>query len=150
MTVRFFVEGTPAAQGSKNAYIRGGRPVLVETSKTLPTWRTAVEQAAKQTGVSYTKGQPVTLDAEFVMPRTKAMRNNPAPPMVQKPDLDKCLRAIGDALTNSGMIHDDSHITAITARKRRAQPGEKPGCWLAVAPNNPTPSQSPTQQPRTA
>ena len=30
-----FIEGTPAPQGSKNAYQRGGRIVLVEASKNL-------------------------------------------------------------------------------------------------------------------
>ena len=139
----FFIEGTPVAQGSKNAYVRGGRAVLVETSKKLPAWRAAVEQAARGTGASYAKGQPVTLDAEFVMPRTQAMRNRKAPPMVQKPDVDKLLRAVGDGLTASGMIHDDSHIVEIRGWKRRAEPGEKTGCWATVAPYSPQVRQSP-------
>ena len=142
---RFFTEGIPVAQGSKNAYVRGGRAVLVETSKKLPAWRAAVTRAAEATGTRYPQGQPLAIEAEFVMPRTKAMRDKPAPPMTQKPDLDKCLRAIGDALTNSGMIQDDSHSVTIRAHKRRAQPGEKTGCWLTVAPHSPTDGQTPTR-----
>lgn len=139
---QFFIEGTPVPQGSKNAYVRGGRAVLVETSKKLPAWRAAVTQAAQATGITHPKGRPVTVTCEFVMPRTQAMRNRQAPPMVQKPDVDKLLRAVGDGLTASGMIHDDSHIVEIRGVKRRAEPGEKTGCWATVAPYSPQARQS--------
>ncbi|WP_246816891.1 RusA family crossover junction endodeoxyribonuclease [Corynebacterium sp. HMSC08A12] len=126
------IVGTPAAQGSKTAYNRGGRCVLVETSKKLKPWR---EQVAKQAATYYQQplGGAVSLTAVFIMPRTKAMGTKPAPHMVQKPDLDKLLRALNDGLTGIA-FHDDSQVVEIKATKRRAEPGEEIGVEVDVAP----------------
>lgn len=40
--IKFFVEGIPAPQGSKKAFKRGKKIVLVEMSEKLPVWRDAV------------------------------------------------------------------------------------------------------------
>lgn len=70
------------------------------------------------------------------MPRPKALRDRLAPPMVQAPDLDKLVRAVGDALT--GITYtDDRQITHITASKRRANPGEDTGARVKIAPAAP-------------
>ena len=42
----FRVAGNPTPQGSKTAFVRGGRAVLVEANKKLPEWRKAVSEAA--------------------------------------------------------------------------------------------------------
>ena len=42
------VTGRPAPQGSKNAYVIGKRAVMVEASKHLPAWRTAVVGAVSE------------------------------------------------------------------------------------------------------
>lgn len=124
------IVGEPAAQGSKTAFNRGGRCVLVESSKKLKPWR---QQIATQAATHYT--QPLdgalSLTAVFIMPRTKAMRNKPAPQMVQKPDLDKLLRALNDGLTGVA-FHDDSQVVKIKATKRRAEPGEETGVEVNI------------------
>ena len=124
------IVGEPAAQGSKTAYNRGGRCVLVESSKKLKPWR---QQIATQAATHYE--QPLdgalSLAAVFIMPRTKAMRDKPAPPMVQKPDLDKLLRALNDGLTGVA-FHDDSQVVKIAATKRRAEPGEETGVEVNI------------------
>lgn len=125
-----WVEGIPAPQGSKNAYVRGGRAVLVESSKKVPAWRNAVAKAAFEKFQQPLDG-PVELHVEFVMPRTKAMRKNPAPPMVQKPDLDKLIRSTCDGLTGPA-VADDSRIVAIVANKRRAEFGEQTGAHITI------------------
>ncbi|WP_312778521.1 hypothetical protein [Corynebacterium variabile] len=38
----FHVPGVPAPQGSKNAYRRGNKVLLVESSKKVKPWRAAV------------------------------------------------------------------------------------------------------------
>lgn len=72
------------------------------------------------------------LELTFIMPRTKAMRDKPAPPMIQKPDTDKLIRAINDSLTGVA-FRDDSQVTTIVAHKRRARPGEDPGVVVRVS-----------------
>ncbi|MGP5083022.1 hypothetical protein ACTXJ8_14785 [Corynebacterium variabile] len=52
----FHVPGVPAPQGSKNAYRRGNKVVLVESSKMVKPWRAAVAQAAT---IAYLRTEPI-------------------------------------------------------------------------------------------
>lgn len=106
--------------------------MLVESSKKLKPWRDAV---AKQASTHYPEplGGALSLTAVFIMPRTKAMGTKQAPPMTQKPDLDKLLRALNDGLTGVA-FHDDSQIVATVASKRRAEPGEETGVEVTIKP----------------
>jgi Holliday junction resolvase RusA-like endonuclease len=47
------------------------------------------------------------------------------------PDLDKLIRAVGDSLTDSGIVVDDSRIVRISARKIYAQ-GIESGASIVV------------------
>jgi Holliday junction resolvase RusA-like endonuclease len=47
------------------------------------------------------------------------------------PDLDKLIRAVGDSLTDSGVVIDDSRIVRISARKLYAE-GIAPGATIQV------------------
>ena len=137
----FHVRGNPAPQGSKSAFRRGSRVVLVETSKRLPRWREAVQTAALTHLTPIEAGVPVRVEIVFVMPRTKAMGNRPAPPMVQRPDADKLARAVLDGLTGPAFA-DDSQVVRLVVTKRRADPGEEPGARINVeALEPPTPTQ---------
>lgn len=127
----FFVPGVPAPQGSKSFKgMRGGKPILVESSKKVGPWRQVVAQVAALKLREPLDG-PITLDLEFVMPRTKAMGKKPAPPMVQAPDIDKLVRSTCDAL--SGVAYgDDSQVVKLGALKRRAEHGEQTGAHITV------------------
>lgn len=127
----FFVEGTPMPQGSKNAYRRGGKVVLVESSKRLPAWRQAVAQAAKQAYEGEPLDEPLRCDVVFVMPKPKKPKFW-APAVV--PDTDKLMRALGDALTDAKVIKDDSRIVHWDARKIYAAEGHPPGAHVRVVP----------------
>lgn len=120
--IKFFAEGVPVAQGSKNAFVRGGKVALVESSKTLPQWRQTVAQAAILAHDGDPIDQPVHVRAVFVMPRPKKPRF--LTPAVT-PDLDKMCRALGDALEQSGVLRNDSRITQWDARKIYAE-GDAP------------------------
>ena len=51
-----------------------------------------------------------------------------------KPDLDKLLRAVGDALSDSGKIWtDDSQMVQAGIAKRYAGSGEEPGVLIKVS-----------------
>ena len=49
------------------------------------------------------------------------------------PDLDKLCRALGDALTQSGVLRDDALIVEWVARKQWAR---KPDTWLRITSTN--------------
>lgn len=118
-------------QGSKVGVIMGTRVVLIEQndrkSKTreknaLKSWRNLVGVRAGQAMRSKPWGCPVKLQCEFVLPRfqshytTKGELKKDAP-VVPRGDLDKYLRAIGDAMT--GIVYvDDTQIVRIVATKR--------------------------------
>lgn len=115
----FYVEGRPAPQGSKNAYVIGKRAVMVEASKFLPDWRNAVILAAKQelmrseSVVPFT--EPVRLVVDFFIERPKSPKHKSYPG--GKPDLDHLIRAVGDSLTQAGVLVDDALIVQVEARK---------------------------------
>ncbi|MCG7245624.1 RusA family crossover junction endodeoxyribonuclease [Corynebacterium sp. ACRPX] len=108
---------------------RGTHIVLVESSKKLPLRREQVQDRALEHCEPLSG--PVRVQLEFVMPRTKAMRDKPAPPMIQKPDVDKLARAVLDGLTGPA-FEDDSQVTELIVAKRRAMPGEETGVAVTI------------------
>lgn len=128
----FRVEGVPRPQGSKKN-VGGGR--FIEASKYLPEWRKAVVGAAQEAHEGEPLQGAVTVTAEFVFPRPKALKpHQDAPPHTSAPDTDKLQRAVGDALTIAGVIGDDAQIHIWQAQKRRARHGETPGAHITVTP----------------
>lgn len=109
-----FIAGTPKPQGSKNGYIRGNRVVLVESNKALPIWRNhAINVLRENAPVEPMAGAlHVSLFFYFIRPKTSKRKH----PDV-KPDIDKLARALLDALTQSGVIQDDSRVIALNAYK---------------------------------
>lgn len=121
-TVEFEVIGVPAPQGSKRHV---GNGVMVESSKTLRPWRDSVAAAARDVANSIGDlaplDGPLDLDVTFRFPmpasRPAAVRAVGIGPKVTAPDLDKLLRAIGDALEASGLVANDARICSVTAEK---------------------------------
>jgi Holliday junction resolvase RusA-like endonuclease len=113
--LQVFVPGIPQPQGSKNAYVRGNRAVLVEANKKLPAWRQSVQDQLEAANVSCEPMQGA-IDAEiiFFIPRPKSVTR--LLPTV-KPDLDKLIRGILDAGTKAGIYNDDSQVIEIVAHK---------------------------------
>ena len=110
------VAGEPASQGSHS--VINGRIVQVNSAK-HKKWRNAVVFAALDLiGEDWEPiDDPVELSVIFYLPKPKtATRELPS----VMPDLDKLIRAVGDSLTDSGIIRDDSRIVAIHAQKRYA------------------------------
>lgn len=136
--MRFFVPGHPAPQGSKQAFVRGKRAVLVEVSKRVKPWREAVQDAAVTHGCQPIGG-PVSVKLTFLMPRPKAMPKKANLTMIQKPDSDKLARAVLDALTGV-CFEDDSQVTRLLVVKRRAGTAEEPGVMIHVGPGEEIPN----------
>lgn len=129
----FFVEGTPVPQGSKNAYVRGGRAVLVDANPRLKAWRAQVRAAAEaavEDAGWETLDEPCRVHLGFTMPAPKRPRwDVPA----VKPDLDKLTRAVFDALTDAGVWKDDSRVVSMEVTKKyEDEDGAVPGVWVEV------------------
>lgn len=111
VSVRVFVAGLPAPQGSKRHV---GRGVMVESSKRLKPWREDVRQ-----GVLAVLGDAPPLDGPcivrltFWLPRPKSHPKTRRTLPVTTPDLDKLARGVLDALTSAGAIRDDSIVVTL-------------------------------------
>lgn len=126
-----FVPGIPAPQGSKSFRgMRNGRGILVESSRAVGPWRERVALAAHAHGWTPGTG-PVCVHLEFIRPRPASTPKSRTPAAVKKPDLDKLVRAILDALTGIAYA-DDSQVTEIYASKRLAEIGEAPGVRITI------------------
>jgi len=125
--VSLSVTGDPASQGSHA--IMHGRIVQVNSSK-HKAWRKAIVQEAIATLPHDWQpiDEPCELIVAFYLPKPKTVdRQLPS----VSPDLDKLIRAVGDSLTDSGVVTDDSRIVRISARKLYAE-GIQPGATIQV------------------
>lgn len=121
-----FIAGTPKPQGSKNAYQRGGRIVLVESNKQLPEWRNNAINVFKANAPVEPLAGALVVSVFFYLPKPPSVKREY--PHV-KPDLDKLTRAIGDALTKARVIGDDGQITDFHLFKRYS---DTPGALVLV------------------
>jgi Holliday junction resolvase RusA-like endonuclease len=125
--VSLSVTGNPASQGSHA--IMYGRIVQVNSSK-HKAWRKAIVQEAIASLPDDWQpiDEPCELIVNFYLPKPKTVdRQLPS----VSPDLDKLIRAVGDSLTDSGVVTDDSRIVRISARKLYAE-GIEPGASIQV------------------
>jgi Holliday junction resolvase RusA-like endonuclease len=125
--VSLSVTGDPASQGSHA--IMNGRIVQVNSSK-HKAWRKAIVQEAIATLPDDWQpiDEPCELIVNFYLSKPKTVdRQLPS----VSPDLDKLIRAVGDSLTDSGVVIDDSRIVRISARKLYAE-GIQPGATIQV------------------
>jgi Holliday junction resolvase RusA-like endonuclease len=125
--VSLSVVGDPASQGSHA--IMQGRIVQVNSSK-HKAWRNAITQTALATLPTDWQpiDEPCELIVNFYLPKPASVKRSL--PTVS-PDLDKLIRAVGDSLTDSGVVADDSRIVRISARKLYAI-GIEPGATIEV------------------
>lgn len=143
LTVR--VIGDPAPQGSKTAYRKGNRTVLVESSKAVKPWRAIV--AAETVQAKRQQQQPMLIgDVEvglvFWLRRPAghygtgrnagSLRPSAPPRPGVKPDLDKLARSTLDALGTANAYSDDSRVVLLQAEKRYATEEHPPGVHITI------------------
>jgi crossover junction endodeoxyribonuclease RusA len=122
---------TPRPQGSKR-HVGNGR--LVEASKELKPWRTAVANAVfrawMETGDDRQFTGPVEVRATFYLPRPKTVKRLlPSVP----PDLDKLCRSLGDALSiDCRALADDSLIVKWDVTKLYAEDPRDVGVRVSI------------------
>ena len=126
--VSLFVPGVPAPQGSKR-HVGNGR--MIESSAAVGPWRERVALATHQAmrGSAPMVG-PVVVELAFLMPRPKSAR--PGAAATKRPDLDKLVRAVLDALTGIAFV-DDSQVIRIDATKSLTDEFlPHPGCDIDI------------------
>jgi crossover junction endodeoxyribonuclease RusA len=143
-SITFQVRGmNPMPQGSKKYVGKGhdGRAVLIETCKQLKEWRDLVASVAIDLDAQMIEGA-VSMSVVFMFQRPKShfnkkgLRSNAPKYMTTRPDRDKLLRAIGDALT--GVLYkDDSYIVDGNTSKRYCIGDELPGVLITLIPLEP-------------
>lgn len=137
--VEFWVNGLPKPQGSKRAFVnpKTKRAIVVESAGApLKDWRHDVKLMACDSMVGrpvVDSGVGVILRIGFVMPRPKTTpKGRPTPLATKRPDLDKLIRGVCDALT--GVVYsDDSQVVSFDVWKRIAEIGEPTGAEITVS-----------------
>lgn len=130
-----FVPGKAQPQGSKR-HVGNGR--LIESADVGP-WREAIAhlvraQMASTIHPGYERDTPLHVVALFQLQRGASVKR--ATPTV-RPDVDKLLRAVMDALPVAGLIVDDAQVTSCTIRKSYADEGARPGVIITVMETKP-------------
>lgn len=137
--MRIVVYGLPAPQGSKRFLgVRGGKGVLVESSKRVKPWRELVWAA----GVNARQGEPLDGPLRcrmvFTLPKPVSAPKRRQTWPCKTPDLSKLVRSTEDALTDAGVWRDDARVVECAAAKR--YPGEgadaldAPGVVIEIEP----------------
>lgn len=127
--IRFAALGEPHPKGSKGAFVRGDKAVMVESSaKGLGTWRQRLSAAvAGAAGSLDPMDGPVAVLATFRLAPPKK-RRWPWPIPRNRADIDKVARALLDELS-SVLIEDDCQVVFLAAGKVFS---EKPGADVVV------------------
>lgn len=108
-----WVPGKPQPQGSKKGFIINGKVVLVESSKGLKPWRNKIRTIVQHSAEFRELSGPVHVSVSFYF---KQAASNKTESHTQKPDIDKCLRAVLDSLT--GLVYaDDSQVVSVSCWK---------------------------------
>lgn len=139
----FHVLGQPVQQGNFKAITSAstGRPILKSSDAGLKPWRqqigqTALAMLAERGVAGVLIDGPVRLVVRFALPRRKFHgKRSKLEHAAVRPDFDKLVRAVADALTNV-VYGDDGQITTCLIRKRVARPGEPTGVEIAVGPDS--------------
>lgn len=134
MSIAFFVPGVPVPKGSAKAFVVKGRAIVTQTNaaKQKP-WASMISLMAQQSGIRPHTG-PVLVAMAFYMPRPKShfnskgeVKNSAGLYHVSKPDIDKLVRCVFDALTGIAWVDDSqaqiSSAQKVYARTATTQPG---------------------------
>jgi crossover junction endodeoxyribonuclease RusA len=133
--ITFTAYGIPAPKGSTKAFMpRGGRfPIVTADNKRTKPWQSIVQAAAIDAiggNLILFPDGPVSIAVEFYLPRPKSLPKRVVHHL-KKPDCDKCIRSVLDALT--GVIwRDDSQVVRIHATKFYASDASMPRAFIQI------------------
>jgi crossover junction endodeoxyribonuclease RusA len=132
-TVTFRVIGKAEPKGSTKAFVgpRYRVPIVTSDNPRLRGWEQLVREQAQGVAQQGLFTQPILIAVVFHLPRPQSL-----PKLARhhrtRPDLDKLVRAVVDALT--GLLYpDDAAVVELRAQKRYAEPGIAPWVCITVA-----------------
>jgi crossover junction endodeoxyribonuclease RusA len=113
---QLFVAGDPRPQGSKKAFNRGSKIILVESNKDLPAWRETMKKAfeLKFMELDTRFETAISVSLTFWIKRPKSVKRHYATGTY---DIDKLTRAALDSLQSSGVIGNDNLVVDLVVRK---------------------------------
>ena len=135
MTLEFVVYGVAAPKGSAKAFMpKGARfPIVTHDSPKTKPWQQLVADRAsaalEPSGGAMFDGA-LALSVTFYLPRPKSLPKR-VTEHVTRPDLDKLVRAVKDALTKVAW-QDDGQVVHVNATKRFAAVGAAPHAQIRI------------------
>jgi Holliday junction resolvase RusA-like endonuclease len=140
------VRGLPHPQGSMRTHVLPNGKVATRYPPTVWAWRHQVQQAVAEAAVDHMPDGPfegpVELKLGFDLPRPLSHygtgRNRhtlkaSSPPWPDgKPDLDKLVRAICDAVTDARAWLDDAQVCVMRTAKRYVLLEQQPGVFITI------------------
>jgi len=129
--ITFVVRGKPEPKGSTRAFNSPGRrfPVVTSDNPKAKGWAATVALVAQQHAPPEPWDGPINIEIHFELQRPKSAPKRVVLP-TKKPDLDKLIRCVLDALTNVFWL-DDAQVTDVWARKKFGAPGATITVWRA-------------------
>jgi Holliday junction resolvase RusA-like endonuclease len=115
----FTVYGTPVPQGSTRAFIPKGwnRPIITAANAKTKPWKQEIAGVVlaemERTGFQPIADGPVWIEVLFYFERPKSVKSRHK---TTKPDIDKLIRSLLDALTGH-LFKDDAQVTSCRAMK---------------------------------
>lgn len=123
----FTAFGTPQPQGSAKAFVRGNRAYITSANAKMKPYRHTLTQVAALTLQQCAIAAPlcarplaVEVFVVWTLAKPKSTPKRVTMP-TKKPDADKLLRAVFDALTGIA-YEDDSQVVRVTASKQYGAP----------------------------
>lgn len=121
--ISFTIYGIPQPQGSARAFYiaKLKRAVITADNKKLKPWRQEVSGTAlaEMGDQQPARATPICVDVAFYFDRPKSAKKDAI--KIQKPDVDKLLRGLLDALTGICFM-DDAQVVDVHACKRFGSP----------------------------
>jgi Holliday junction resolvase RusA-like endonuclease len=125
MKISFTCYGHPEPQGSTRAFVPKGwtRPVITSDNPKVKPWRQQISGVAMDAFAAargglvepFAKELPVCVQLYFFIEKPASVAKKRTQPTV-KPDVDKLVRSVLDALTGVAFV-DDSQVCAVFATK---------------------------------
>ena len=139
--IDFFVAGVPVPKGSAKAFVnrRTGRAIVMQDNRDKQKPWSSMISVTAQNLISEPVRGPVRLSVLFVMPRPKShfgtgknaskLKDSAPTHHIVKPDLDKLVRCVKDALTGIAW-GDDCQVCELKDVAKTY--GTHPGAWISV------------------
>lgn len=131
-SVQFRVIGEAQPKGSMRSFIPKGwtRAILTDSNPRVKGWQQLVAEQAQQVAADGLFVGPVAMGVVFHLPRPQSLPKRVLH-HTKKPDLDKLVRAMKDAL--KGILYsDDSQVVRLVARKQYAAIAAAPCAVITV------------------